>query len=236
MPGPHRLSSRLAGSILASSFLFALAFAAPASAQSSRIQELLDKARAGDEGSTITSSEALDKAFTVNAQYRRGLRKGYRGIGEGKVRFVPEGGNKFTVVTNANIRHPEEKGTVYDWSMDMQFMVDGNRVYPMKKDNRFNHHSQEYSDNIEKTVPFVYLSKYTPVPEGKGEREETWYVGAVEYKMLYRTIGKSYQAELYEGKEQIAKFFLHRGDSVPYEMEKLRFTTALGTVISFVLE
>lgn len=208
-------------------------------ADASKIQSLLERARSllGKGSPSAPSAEPLRESFTVNGQYRGGIaRKGYQDIGEGWVEYRPLSTRKFGLGVHARIRHPEDRGKVYEFTLDMEYAVDGTDVYEIRSNNTFNDLAREYESSITKTLPFVYLMKYVKVPPTTARREIEYTVGRHPFVVRYVDTDKHHEATLYEAGRMVGKFFILKTFSgPPNDYEKLRVSMTDGTVISFIV-
>src|SRR5688500_12510199 len=77
-------------------------------------------------GAAVAASGVVE-TYTVNAQYRGGVKKGVQDLGTGKVSYEPMGSSAFRVRVKGEVRHPEED-KAYSFNISERYQLSGNTV------------------------------------------------------------------------------------------------------------
>ena len=184
------------------------------------------------------AAQGLVESYTVNAQYRGGVKKGFQDLGSGKVAYEPLGGAAFRVRAKGEVRHPEEDKD-YAFKIYERFEVQGNAVRTTAVEKKeLNEHARAHEGKITEVLPFAYLVRQLPVPAGDGDASRTFNYQGQQYTLRYRMVESKREVDLYRGETFLGKFFLE-SDPAPGRMAKLeKFRIALpeeDLVVSFVV-
>jgi hypothetical protein len=170
--------------------------------------------------------------FSINAQYRGAVKKGFADIGSAGLQYRATPGGEFGVRGTGKVTHPKDSAKTYQFNVDMKFRVDGETVQYVGSNNSCNPGSEGIQAKMEKILPFVYLAKTLPA-RAAAERSFRTPHGA--YQMKWVTTASRIEVTLLSGRDMVSKFFLAReaGDG-PHTIEKFRVPTKDNVVLSFV--
>jgi hypothetical protein len=179
-------------------------------------------------------SGTVVEQYQVNAQYRGGIKKGFRDIGRGRATYLALGGSRFSIRLEASVENPDNH-EVFTMVVDMDFQASGPSIRATRNDSRYSANAVEYRDRVERVVPFVYLVKFTSMPVAGEEPSRLFRFKGVEYVMRYVPTEKHVEASLFEGDSLVGKFFLLKdGGRQPVLFEKFRVPTEGNVVLSFI--
>jgi hypothetical protein len=166
------------------------------------------------------TTEAQVIQFQVGAQYRGVVKKSFDSIGSAGIQIAkrPDGG--FRVQGSGRVTHPKEKAKVYEFSVDMQFRLNGEVVEYVSSTSSCNAGSEGLKTRIERLMPFLYL--VSAMPAGKGPKSVRTPHGS--YSLKYADVGPKMEVTVEEGKALVGKFFLAK-DGANLSLEKFRIPT-----------
>lgn len=193
-------------------------------------------------GLTVMAAQALAGSgivenYTINAQYRGGVKKGFQDLGSGKVAYESLGGSAFRVKVKGDVRHPNEDKE-YSFRIYEKFSLAGNsvRLDGVEK-KELNEHAAPHEARITELLPFAYLVRRLPAPAATGgDASRTLSFNGQSYTLRYRTTETNTEVDLLRGDTQMGKFFLQPGTSGGFaKLEKFRMPLpAEELVVSFV--
>jgi hypothetical protein len=169
--------------------------------------------------------------YTLNAQYRGTVRKGFPDIGKGFGLYQPQREGRFSVRLEGTVHDPEDK-SIYELHVDMDFEATGREVRELANRSHYSHNATDYRDRVERVIPFVHLVKFTRPPTDREER--AYRFRGVDYTLRYMPTDRNIEATLYQSDTMIGKFFLEKGAATPLGIEKFRVPTEGNVVLSFV--
>jgi len=179
---------------------------------------------------------SLEERYHLNAQYRGGVKKGFPDIGQGSAVFTPQGASRFSIKLNGSVEHPENR-EVYKFWLDMDLQLNGDSLRIVQNRNRYNERAEEYREQVERAIPFVYLVKYTPMPGPGQDPARVYRFKGTEFTLRYVPTERHVEATLYDGDTLVGKFFLLRDQHrIPLVFEKFRVPTVDNVVLSFIRE
>lgn len=180
---------------------------------------------------TTAPAGAVIEEYTLNAQYRGTVRKGFPDIGKGYGMYQPQREGRFSVKLEGTVHDPEDK-SIYELHVDMDFEATGREVRELSNRSRYSSNAADYRDRVERVIPFVHLVKFTRPPADREER--AYRFRGVDYTLRYMPTDRNIEATLYQADTMIGKFFLAKGAATPLGIEKFRVPTEGNVVLSFV--
>lgn len=163
------------------------------------------------------------ETYAVNAQYRGAVKKGFRDLGAGSVRYVALDPATFRVEVNAVVRHPEERRE-FRFRIHETFRLEGRRLSGVRLERaELNAAARPHEDEVRELLPFAYLVRKLEAPAHTGgERSRTIRFRGHPYTIRYRTTERNEEAELYRGNTLRGKFFMEKGRRTFAALEKFR--------------
>src|SRR5262245_35261834 len=104
--------------------------------------------------------------FQIDAQYRGAVKKNFNSIGQTGIRIVPGTDGAFKMVGGGKVTHPKERAQVYEFALDMEFKLAGDRIEYRANNNTCNELAKGLKGRIEKLLPFVYVVGTLPSQGG----------------------------------------------------------------------
>lgn len=182
-------------------------------------------------------ADGFVETYSVNAQYRGTVKKGFQDLGSGKVAYEFLGGNGFRVRALGRVDHPKEPKE-YAFNIHQRFGVSGNviRVTQVEKKD-FNRNAQPHERRICEIIPFAYLVRYLSPPDPAGDPSLRFVFDGTGYTLRYRRTERHFEAELYRGEVFLGKFFLLPDAGWrPARLEKFRIALPEeDMVVSFIV-
>ena len=166
--------------------------------------------------------------FNVDAQYRGVVKKSFNSIGSTSLRVTPGANGTFHVAGAGKVTHPQNKSKVYEFNLDMDFQLRGDRVAYVKSHNSCRTGSEDLEGEVAKLLPFVHL--VTTLASG-ASRTITTPHGT--YTLRQAETPKYTEVTIDEGGSLAGKFFLTR-DTGQLTLEKFRIPTGDNVVLNFV--
>lgn len=189
-------------------------------------------------GGAAFAASGIVEDYTVNAQYRGGVKKGFRDLGTGKAAYEPMGGSAFRVRVKGHVKHPDEPKE-YTFELSGRYQLSGNAIRELGVDKKkMNDHAARHEQRITELVPFAYLVRQLPAPAGNGgERSRSLTFRGQTYTLRYRDTERNREIDLYRGESFLGKFFLVSGSSGGFaRLEKFRLALPEeDLVVSFVV-
>jgi hypothetical protein len=182
------------------------------------------------------SAQPVREVYSVNAQYRGAVKKGFDNLGEIVVTYRPAGANAFGIEMQADLRAPKKKKRSR-FEVSLRYQLDGTTIRSVEEKNQFNEQAAKHREKILQNSPFIYLLRYLPIPDGN-RGQITYTVDGHPFRVQYASTRKNVEATVFEGKRWIGKFFINRGSTgqPPNDFEKFRISTSNDTVISLVVD
>ena len=211
-----------------------LSMAASAAHAAGKAREVRPVARAEAGSGPISAPPGSTvEQYTLNAQYRGTVKKGFSDIGRGFAVFSPQQSGRFTVKMEGTVHDPESQEAYGLW-IDMDFESNGKDVREVANRSHYTANVGDYRPRVEKVIPFVYLVKFTRPPNEGGENTRSYRFRGTEYTLRYLPTDRNTEATLYEGDTMVGKYFLTRTPSTPLGIEKFRVPCEGNVVLSFV--
>jgi hypothetical protein len=171
---------------------------------------------------------AQTDTFSVNAQYRGVVKKGFQSIGSGQLNYSGTPAN-FRITGSAEVNHPKQKGRVYQLTIDMSFQMGGGQIRYSSNRNRCNRGSEEALRKVEQVLPFVYLVKNGQIDEGTGA---SYVTPRGSFNLRSTNTQRNLEVTLDQGDAMVGKFFMAPGGR---QLEKFRIPAGEDVVLSFVV-
>lgn len=188
-------------------------------------------------GAAVAASGIVE-TYTVNAQYRGGVKKGFQDIGSGKVAYESLGPTAFRMRVKGEVKHPEEDKE-YAFQISERYQVSGSSIRETAVEKKsLNEHAKPHEGRITELIPFAYLVRRLPAPAATGgDPSHSLSFRGQNYTLRYRDTERNREVELYRGESFLGKFFLEPGaDGNFARLEKFRLALPEeDLVISFVV-
>lgn len=183
------------------------------------------------------AAAGLVEDYSVNAQYRGAVKKGFQDIGSGKAAYEPLGGAAFRVKVKATVRHPKEDKE-YAFNISQSYLVSGNAIRATATEKmELNATALPHERQITELLPFAYLARTLPVPaDTGGERSRSFSFNGQTYVLRYSNTERDHEVSLYRGSEPLGKFFLQPERTGQFaQLEKFRILLPSDDlVVSFI--
>jgi hypothetical protein len=187
---------------------------------------------------TAMAASGVVETYTVNAQYRGGVKKGFQDLGTGKVSYESIGPSAFRVRVKGEVRHPDQNKE-YTFNISERYQISGNSVRETAVEKKqLNEHAKPHEQRITELIPFAYLVRQLPAPaDTGGDTSRALSYRGQQYTLRYRDTEKNREVELYRGESFLGKFFLEPGASGNFaKLEKFRLALPEeDLVVSFVV-
>lgn len=167
--------------------------------------------------------------FQVDAQYRGAVKKSFNSIGTTGIKVSPGENGAFRIAGNGRVVHPKDKAKTFEFNVDMDFRLKGDRVEYLKSNNSCPAGSEGLKGRIEKLLPFVHL--VAALPSSAGPRTISTPHGT--YTLRESVTPKYTEVTVEEGRNLTGKFFLTR-DAGQVSLERFRIPTKDNVVLNFV--
>lgn len=167
--------------------------------------------------------------FQVDAQYRGAVKKSFNSIGTTGLKVSPGENGAFRIAGNGRVVHPKDKAKVFEFNVDMDFKLTGDKVEYLKSRNSCAAGSEGLRGRIEKLLPFLHL--VAALPPSTAPRTISTPHGT--YTLKEAVTAKHTEVTVEEGKNVTGKFFLSR-DSGQVALERFRIPTKDNVVLNFV--
>ena len=162
--------------------------------------------------------------YTVNAQYRGEIKKGFKDLGAGKASYEPVGGNGFKVKMKGEVKTPDGAST-YAFTLIQSFALEGNGVKLVATEKKeMNEGAKPHESWITELVPFAYLVRRLPVPAlDRGETSRDIRYAGQTFSLAYAKTERQVEVSLMRNGELSAKFFFAPGQPKGFAtLEKFR--------------
>ena len=160
--------------------------------------------------STCTAAFAagLAEEYSVNAQYRGAVNKGFRQLGTGSASYESLGGSAFRVRAKGEVKHPEND-KIYQFDIAQTFRVNGDSVSLTGTEKKqINAAAAPHESRISELIPFAYLVRLMPAPDEGGDPVRTLSYRGQTYALRYRNAEGRTEVDLYKGDSLVGKFFM----------------------------
>ena len=167
--------------------------------------------------------------FQIDAQYRGVVKKGFNSIGTTGLKFIPGTNGEFRCVGNGRVVHPKDKAQVFEFNVDMDFKLTGNKVEYLSARNSCAKGSEGLRAKVERLIPFLHL--VAALPSSVEPRTISTPHGT--YTMRESQTEHYTEITVQEGHDITGKFFLTR-EAGQLNLEKFRIPTSDNIVLTFV--
>lgn len=178
---------------------------------------------------TVSTSFAQVQRFQVDAQYRGAVKKSFNSIGTTGIKVTPGANGSFKIAGQGRVVHPKDKAKVFEFNVDMDFQLSGNKVSYLKTNNTCAAGSEGLRSKIERLLPFLHLVAALPItPEAR-----TIQTPHGSYTVREAQTEKYTEVTVEEGENVTGKFFLTK-ENGQLNIERFRIPTKDNVVLNFV--